>query len=137
MGVVSDVQAYLQAQGLVDGATDWPSVRRRVHDQSNRLVVLTEDGGPEPEIPRAEGLGSGAMKVPGVQVLVRGDPWDGDAALAKARAIHDALHGLAGVTMGEATYSGVRAMTPEPVFLGFEENGRPQFTVAFRLLTTA
>lgn len=134
MGLVSDVQTYLAAQSLVDGTTGWPSKRRHVSDHDTeiaQLVVVTEDGGPVPTHDAVSGLGSAATSVPGVQVFVRGKPFEGDAAFAKAQAIHDALHSLKDTEMGDATYISVQARTPEPVFIGYDDKQRPQFTISF------
>lgn len=134
MGVVDDVQTRLEDQGLIGGSTDWASFRRRLSDDSDRQVVITEDGGPSPEFPAASGLGSSAVADPGVQVLVRGLPWDSDASQAKAEAIRADLHGLVDITINGTRYIRIRALTPEPIFVGFDDNGRPQHTIAFRLM---
>jgi hypothetical protein len=133
MGVVEDVQAFLVQEGIVDGDTVWPSVRRNLHDDSQRLVVITEDGGPAPQIARDEGLGDAAVKDSGAHILVRAERQNGDAAYAKAREIMDALHGLAGEVLGSTEYIRVVALTSEPVFLQ-DETERPLFTIAFRLM---
>lgn len=142
MSAVADVQTYLAAQGLVDGATQWPSVRRTMGDdadpdQPSRLVGIMEDGGPPPDIPADQGVGVAADVDPGVQVLVRGAPWDGDGCVAQCEAIRTALHGLQDATLGATTYIRVRAMTPQPVWLGYDGKGRPTCSVAFRLLAPA
>lgn len=137
MGVVADVQAYLEDQSLIGTGTGWSSFRRRVNDSADQQVVISEDGGPVPEFPAASGLGSGAVADPGVQVFVRGTPWDGDGSAAKAEAIRDELHGLVDQTISGTRYIRIRAMTPEPVFIGFDENGRPEHTIAFRLMRAA
>lgn len=134
MSAVTDVRAYLVAQSLVEGVTGWPCVLRRVLDDSDQLVVITEDGGPAPEFPAASGIGSQAIEDIGVQVYVRADKWDGNSGAAKAQAILDALHGLKYATVGTRQYIRVKALTPEPIFLGFDDTGRPEHTVAFRLL---
>lgn len=131
MSVVADVQAYLEAQTLIGGATGWGSVRRLVHDQTDKLVVITEDGGPQSPIDAASGLGSGAVDQIGVQVLVRGEPRDSDAAQAKADAILEQLHSLKDESLNGTVYIAVRSRTPEPVFFGFDGNERPQFTTSF------
>jgi hypothetical protein len=134
VGLVADVQAYLGTLSpeVIDGSTEWPSVRRRVNDAlGHQLVVITEDGGAEPETPSASGIGDSALAEPAVQIRVRGEPWDGDGALAKAQEIYDALNGLLGVTMGSTIYMRVKAQTAEPVFIGFDTRGRPEFTVSF------
>jgi hypothetical protein len=132
MSIVADVQAYLADRGVVDGSTGWPSVRRRVHDGSDRLVILTEDGGFEPEIGVAGGIGDAAYRDPQVQVRVRGAAWDGDGAEEVAQMAYDALHGLMGVEIGSTRYLRVAALTGGPVFIGFDGNGRPEFTCSYR-----
>jgi hypothetical protein len=138
MGLVEDMQAFLDDAGLAgDSVSGWPSVRRRLHDESDQLVVITEDGGTAPEIPAAAGLGSAALKDPAVQVRVRAAPWDGDASLAKAQAIMDALHGQLEVDMGEGHYLRVVAQSAAPVFIGYDERSRPEHTISFRAAAMA
>jgi len=137
MSAVQDVYDFLLAQGLAGGSTEWGLVRRRIADSpqlANQAVVVTEDGGYPPEIPSSVGIGDSAMKDIGVQVLVRGEPWDGDGSLAKAVEIYDALHGKRRITLGSVEYLRVVAQTPEPVFLGFDETGRPRHTTSYLLL---
>lgn len=137
MSAVNDVFTYLTAQGIAGGSTEWDLKRRRLMDApaTDQLVVLTEDGGRAPEIAETEGIGDSALQDVGVHVLVRAEAWDGDASAAKAQEVLDALHGRRDVQLDQTTYLRVRALTPEPVFLGFDEQGRPRHTVALRLLT--
>lgn len=101
----------------------------------DQLVVVTEDGGPLPEIPETEGMGDSAFGDIGVLLTVRAAQFDSDASETKAADIFDELHGKRDLTMGATTYLRVRARTPEPVFAGFDDQGRPQHTLAFMLLT--
>lgn len=133
MGAVADVQAYLVAQGLVDGGTGWTSYRRFMPDRENQVVVISEDGGPDPEARRATGMGSAALGDAGVQVMVRGGPRDSDASEAKASAILNALHGLGPTTMDATEYKRTLSLTLEPIFAGFDDNERPIHTCSFRL----
>ena len=139
MGMVEDVQMFLAqySPAIIDGSTGWPSVRRRVHDDSDQLVVLTEDGGFEPETPSAEGLGDSALKQPAVQVRVRGEPWDSDASYEKAQEIMDALHGVMRQDVGYGYYLRIKAQTSGPVFIGFDDRGRPEHTISFRAVQAA
>ena len=139
MGVVQDMFTYLEAEGIAGGSTEWDLQRRRLMDEptEDQLVALTEDGGPEPEIAESEGIGDSALQDVGVLVTVQAAAWDGDGSLAKALEIHTALHGKRGITVGSKTYMRVKARTPEPVFLGFDDKGRPRHTIAFLLLSAA
>lgn len=140
MSVVEDVYTYLEVQALAGGSTGWKLLRRRLTDDKDipdKTVVVVEDGGPLPEIEEAEGIGDEAQRDLGVRIGVRGTAWDGDATSAKAQDILNALHGLRNVRLtgsGGTLYLRVRSLTPEPVFVGFDDRGRPQHTVAFRLL---
>lgn len=134
MGAVADLQTYLAAQSIVDGATGWTSSRRVMHDHADQLVVLSEDGGPVPEIGTSAGVGSGALKREGVQIVARSEPHDGDSSAAKVQEIYDACHGLRDATLGATTYLGVSAMTPGPVHVGSDEDGRVMHSIAFRLI---
>lgn len=132
MSVVTDVQDYLVAEGVVDGSTGWPSVRGVLHDQSDRLVAIKNDGGALPEIGAASGLGSAAHRDPRVLITVRGAPHERDLSESKAQEIYDKLHGRLATTMGSGTYQRVMAETP-PIEVGQDDNKRPIQTIAFRL----
>lgn len=132
MGFVADVQSFLESEGVIGGVTGWASIRRRVLDDVDQIVVFTEDGGLEPEQPAAQGIGDNATTDPAVQVYVRGAPWDGDSASAKALAIFDKLQGQRDAQIGSSKYIRVQARTSEPTFLGFDERGRPELTISFR-----
>jgi hypothetical protein len=140
VSTADEVYLYLLAQNLAGGATGWALLRRRMTDQTtDQLVVIGEDGGPPPEFPAASGLGSAALADRGVLVTVRAKEWDSDASFAKADAILRALNGLVSVELvsGGALYFRIRALTPEPIFAGFDAQSRPAHTVALRLLTDA
>lgn len=144
MGVVDDVTTYLTAQGLVGGNTGWPVVRRRMTDAPltvggavpDQLVVVAEDGGPAPELSATSGIGDSAIEDPAVLVTVRAAAWDGDGSRTKAAAILSALHGLRNVQLVAAgtKYLRLRAQTPEPIFTGYDETGRPIHTVSVMLM---
>lgn len=133
MSVVDDVIAYLDAQGVLDGSTGWPSSPRLVHDDSDRLVTIAEDAGPAPEL--AGGSFDGASKFEGVRVVVRGAPFEGDLAAARAVLIRDALHGLTATALGSTTYEGVWSLTSSPAWIGYDGNSRPEFSLSFRLMS--
>lgn len=137
MSLVDDVFAFLESEGFAGGSTDWTLLRRRVMDApaADSLVVLTEDGGTAPEQPAQSGIGDSAMQDRGIQIRVRAEAWNGDAAQAKAKAISNALHGQRNVQIGSTRYLRVGAMTAEPVFIGFDSSGRPEYTQSFRMLS--
>lgn len=136
MPVVEEVYDYLEAQGLAGGSTEWGLIRRLLDDGDDQVVVVQEDGGPRSEMPADAGIGDAALGDVGVLITVRGAASDSDASLGKAAAIRSALHGLRGIYLvsGGELYLGVRALTPEPVFAGFDETKRPIHTIGFRFL---
>jgi hypothetical protein len=139
MSTLSDLSTYLIAQGIVGGSTEWAIKHRRTMDSpvTDQLVTLIEDGGPPPEISTATGIGDEAQHDIGVLVTIRGNAWKGDTNYTKAMEIFDELHGKRDITLVSKLYLRIRAMTPEPVFLGFDDQGRPRHTIAFLLLADA
>ncbi len=73
---------------------------------------------------------------PGVQVRVRGTAGGYQAAYAKIEDVKEALHGLGDETWNGTRYVGIWA-TGDPNFLGYDDNGRPIFTINFRVHRTA
>ena len=140
MGVVADVQTYLEAQGIIGGVTGWKSLRRAIVDgpgdlpsDFDQMVSIREDGGFAAEVKAAQGIGDAAIGRPAVLVTVRAKKADGDASGAKAQEIFSALNSLIG-TIGDGSYLVVNARTSEPVFVGFDERGRPLHTIGFVLM---
>jgi hypothetical protein len=80
------------------------------------------------------GVGDSALEDVGIHITVRGDASNSDDSFARANTILRGLHGLRNVEIGTRTYLAIRAMTPEPVFLGFDETARPRHSIAFRML---
>jgi hypothetical protein len=111
-------------------------VRGAAHDGSDKLVVITEDVGAQPEVPAASGLGSAALYRPAFQVRVRAEARDRDVARAKAAAIYDALHGLTDIDMGSDTYMLVRAQTSEFAYFP-DGNDRPNYTMSYSATVAA
>jgi hypothetical protein len=110
---------------------DWPSVQRVVHEGSARLVIITEDGGFEPETPSFAGIGDSAMEEPAVQVRVRGAKGEGVEAEAKMLEIRDALHGRVREAVGYTNYMRVKAQSGV-LYIGMDAKERPEFTLSFR-----
>ena len=138
MGVVADVQTYLEAQGIIGGVTGWKSMRRAIvdgpgDDTFDQLVSIREDGGFAAEVKAAQGLGDAAIGRPAVHITVRAKKAKSSASEAKAAEVFSALNSFIG-TMGESSYLVVNARTSCPVFVGFDERGRPLHTIGFVLM---
>lgn len=138
MAAIDDVFEYIKSQGLAGGNTGWALLRRRVTDTtSDQEVVVSEDGGVEPEMTAAAGIGDSALEDPAVMVTVRAKAWDGDASRDKADDVLLALHGKCDIVLAPPNgdrYLRIRAQSPAPVFAGFDDQGRPLHTISFRML---
>lgn len=136
---IDDLYTYIVAQGLA-GNVSWDCGKRRLTDDSrvkDQVVVLTEDGGFTSEMSAPSGIGDAALKDPAVLITVRAGKWDGNTGRAKANDIFSDLHGKRNALIGATTYLRVRAQTPEPIFAGFDEQGRPLHTISFLMMTDA
>ena len=102
-------------------------------DTPDHQLVITADGGDQPQIPANDGIGDVARQRDGIQILCRSDPNNGDQALSLLETIYDALHGLNATTLGDTTYIGVRARTAAPVPLGSDDKGRSMFSHSYLL----
>ncbi len=139
MGAVVDVYQHLITQGHAEGSTGWDIVKRMLSDVdvNDQLIVVTDDGGALPEIKEILGIGDSALHDIGVLVLVRGAPFKGDANLTKALDIFIELHGKRDVTLNGTQYMRIKAMTPEPIFIGLDDKNRPRHTTGYMLLVDA
>jgi hypothetical protein len=129
--VVSDLFAFLVASPQDIEAGGWKLVRRGMHDgNAHQMIVLTEDGGPAPEIAAADGIGASAWGFSNVQVRVRGNPWDGDSARAKLAEVFDLLDSRPGLIMNDQRYDMIQATTTEPAAF-MDDKGRWNLTQVF------
>lgn len=133
MSAVSDVQTYLSSLDIVDGSSDWTSVRGLLHEGSDKLVAIRADGGGLPEVGRSTGLGDAAFKSPRTHLTIRGEPNARDDTEDKAEEIYDALHGKSG-TIG-STYYGLVTADTNVIEVGQDDKARRIFTVAFTMRT--
>lgn len=132
MSAVDDVYDWLGAEGLV--GSDYVAVKRNVTDDvPNKAVFVIEDGGPDAEVGSEEGSGDTAMAFPGVLLRFRGEPGKAVDVQGKAQEVKDRLHGLYGVDLGATHYLQVLTLGSEPLFIGYDDRKRPEFTVAIRL----
>lgn len=137
--ITSAVGHYLDSLGLVVyGRTGNNYFLEDLPDQPVAAVAaFARPGGAETD-------GGHGYDEPALQLLVRGDkanpqtPGRARAGYGRARAIRDALHGLAGVTMATGTPDEVYvvqclATQSEPTNIGDDPDDRPRWSVPFRL----
>ena len=131
--ILDEVGSYLEAQGLVGGATGWPWFQALTPATPDQCVVLFEAGGEGRPVSTSDLLG---LEQPRFQIKVRGkalkdDPAAYGTARAKLQAILDVLHGLTGATFSSASYPYIFAQG-NALPLGQDENGRPEVVHNFR-----
>jgi len=92
-------------------------------------VCIYDTGGEDPEV-------NYTYERPHVQVRVRGDKGGYETAQELAQSIRDTLSGTADYTINGARYVGMWALG-DVMFIEYDDNQRPEFTVNFRLHRTS
>lgn len=96
-----------------------------------QLLVVNTPGSP-PEL--GFGDASADLRLPGVQVLVRGNADDYAGAYAKAEEVRSALHKRLDALIDGTLYRRI-VMVGEPIWLGYEpEQNRPMWSLNFELM---
>lgn len=126
---VTDLLDWLAATGHVDGATGWDGFAYRqpaTHSDTvtARSVTLYPTPG-EPRDVRPEMLRSG------LQVRVRAEKGGESVAHAKCAALRDALCAISAQDVGATNIRFVLCEQSEPLPLGPDAAGRPEFTLNF------
>jgi hypothetical protein len=70
-------------------------------------------------------------KQPSFQVMVRGKVNGEGTCEAKAYEIHEALTNMREVTIGTDSVVVIRSMNSVPLFIGYDENDRPIYSINF------
>ncbi len=132
--LVTDVLDFLQAEGLIAGATGWERAASGLPPEPDKVIVVFESGGFPPEL-KPVGSAETEYDEPTFQVRGRADKFGYGALRAKMGAIYLALHGseLAPAS-GDPAYVLVRAMQAGPFPLGLDKNDRPGLTWNFTAL---
>lgn len=124
--LVTEVLDYLEAQGIVAGATGWTRAAGYLPPDPDKVVAVFATPGNPPEIVR-DGSTETAYDEPGFQVRGRGEVFGYSDLETKMRAIYTSLHGVAIA----ANYVLVRANNSAVLPLGLDEKGRPGMTWNF------
>lgn len=94
----------------------------------DQQVAILDTGGFEP----ASGF---VYEYPTVQIRVRGNKGQYTAAHELAQSIRDELHALTDETVNSCRYIAIWCMS-DVMFLGWDDNHRPDFSVNFRIHRT-
>lgn len=124
--LVTEVLDYLEAQGLIGGATGWTRAAGFLPPDPDKVVAVYVTPGFPPEIVR-DGSTETAYDEPGFQVRGRGAVHGYSELENKMRAIYTSLHGVPIA----ANYVLVRATQSAVLPLGLDEKGRPGMTWNF------
>lgn len=111
---------------IVGGSTGWLLKVGKTVAEPNKVVVMYDSGGQEPN-PRW------AVDKPTIQAVIRGDVNDYGSTWLKARQVRDALLGLDSQTIGTDRWVSVTCMG-DVGFIGYDDKDRPSFSVNFRLI---
>lgn len=132
--LVTDVLDFLEAEGLIAGATGWARASSGLPPSPNKVIVVFESGGFPPEL-KPIGSDETEYDQPTFQVRGRGEEFGYQELRNKMGAIYRALHGseLAPAS-GDPDYVLVRAMQAGPFPLGLDKNDRPGLTWNFTAL---
>jgi hypothetical protein len=118
------IRAHLQTAGLVDGISGWTGFSGYFPNTPDRCVAITDTSGPAPEA-------SFAYEEPGIQLRVRGLREDYTLTNTKVTELFDALHGQS----INSEYAACWAQG-SPIFMSYDTNERPVWSVNFKLMRT-
>ena len=127
---VLNLYEWLQTQSVDAG---WTVIVAGENDNTDRILVLMDEGGPVPPPPATEGIGQGAVSSPTIQVRGRGEPWKRTDLMQVMLDVFNILHGTVDVDMNGTRYIGVLAQTAAPIFLGYDDKHRPEMTMTFEM----
>ena len=124
MAMVKDIAEYLEDKGI--GTVGTNIFAGQMPDTPDICVaVLAYAGQPPDEV-------SEDMEYPGLQVMVRGEKNGFSAAMTKAYAVLNALHGVTDTTIETHYYYRISA-SQSPAQAGFDKNDRPLLVINFQV----
>ena len=94
------------------------------------MTALFSYGGEPPEFTH-DGPGDDR---PSLQVRTRAAKNGNAAGHARALAVHTALNGLSNTALSGTRWKFVRALQSEPIFLGYDEQGRPEWSQNYAII---
>jgi len=132
--IVTDVLDFLEAEGLIAGATGWARAAAYLPPSPDQVIAVFETSGTEPELTPI-GSTETPLDEPGFQVRGRSTEFGYAALRNKMGAIFRALHGSTlAPASGEPPYILVKAVQSAPLPLGLDENNRFGQTWNFQVI---
>lgn len=121
------IKDLLVAEGfLFDGSSDWSVIIGRKPVEPARCIVIYDAGGKDPN-PRW------LIDYPNIQIRIRGDVNDYQAAFNKAKEIKSILLGVPSQTLNGDRWNHIN-MLGDIALMGYDENNRPEFSMNFTLI---
>lgn len=122
-----DIRSLLDSEGVDDGGT-WHLATGLMPESPAKAVATYDTGGPDPNskwgFDRSE-----------IQVRVRGDRQEYSTTYQKALAIKNLLLGRDNTTIGSTEYF-LFIQVGDIIFLGYDDNYRPSFSLNWRIHRT-
>jgi Bacteriophage minor capsid protein len=108
------------------GSNDWHIIISRIKPNPDKMIVIYDTAGLPPE----PGLD---INYPGIQIVVRGMPNGYKDTSVKSKRIKDEFLGMPKTTVNGDIWASV-TMTSDIIWLGYDENERPSFSLNFQLI---
>lgn len=133
MPLLDDVGNWLVTQGIVGGSTGWTLGESFMPPNPDKMIVLYETPGENPEI-----IGTGSSEKiydkPGFQVRIRSTEFDYVGARSKIQEVFKALHQKEPAITSGVNYVYVYGVSSGPMPMGLDANNRPELTWNFRTM---
>jgi hypothetical protein len=122
--MVDEIGDYLEAQGVMGGASPWTSARYVTPPEPDQVVTVGE-------FPGAPSQGRVDQTFPGLQIRVRGAKRDVPTARDKLQECEDKLHKFTGTLTG--TYYIAILAQGSGLYLGKDAEDRPMWAQNYRV----
>ena len=117
------------AYGFIFGTDLFIGIMPDGGDVPDLCVSLRDSGGKPPYL-------NYELDEPELQFLIRAAKGGYLAAEAKAREVHDALHGVTDTVINATRYLLINAAT-SPIYIGNDDDNRPLFSINFEVQRTS
>lgn len=125
MALLDDIANVLEANGVGGGSDEWAIVKGALMPTPIKQIALIETGGYAPTNESVQGY-----DYPTFQVIARTVKYDYQEGRAKMQEIYDALH-LSDLGGG---YVDCMAVQSAPMFVGFDKDEQPNWSLNFRAM---
>lgn len=125
MALLDDVASRLEADAVGGGSDDWSILKGALMPSPTKQIAIIETGGYAPTMEAVQGY-----DYPTFQVLVRTEKYKYQEGRAKIQEVYDSLH-LGDLGGGYVDCIGIQSA---PMFVGFDNDERPNWSINFRVM---